>query len=351
LTTPVLAITARPAERRDLPALAALAATQARVRLAADPRLSSGTQIAPFLSNEQTLGDVYGARHHATYVAVQDGRVIGGINIHKVEQSDRDPFATYYPRRFTSVGLLVAPDAATLDALLARAREQAARWKTPTLLVHNASTDGELHNLLAAKGFRTYYHYALRPPSKVGTFVATPVAREAVPATATRSPEGMIVRRGTKGDLDTVVRLGMESVTYHATIEQTMQVPREEHKKMRKRFEAILDAPQESTILVAERAGQIVGFHSLYIQAIDDTWTPPLFAPGRYGLIAEVAVDRAARKQGVGHRLFAAAEQWFRERSAQHIWLIYLPANPLSSHFWQSLGFVPVWEVLLKDDG
>jgi GNAT superfamily N-acetyltransferase len=335
-----------------LPALSALADAQAHQRLALDPRLSSGPQITPFLSNELTIGNVYGARNHATYVAARAGQIVGGVNIHKVEQNDRDPFATYYPRRFTSIGLLVAPDALALAALLSSVREQAARWKTPALLVHNASSDRALHELLSNAGFRTYYHYALRaPPQPAGGFVATPVKRDPEPAALSAPPVEILVRCASRAELDTVVQLGMESVQYHASLEQSMLVPREESKKMRKRFEAILDAPQESTILVAERAEQIVGFYSLYIQAIDDTWTPPLFAPGRYGLIAEVSVEKAARRQGIGRRLFTAAEQWFRERGAHHIWLIYLPANPLSSKFWQSRAFVPVWEVLLKDEG
>lgn len=335
-----------------MPALSALADSQAHQRLALDPRLSSGPQVTPFLSNELSVSNVYGARNHATYVALRDGQIVGGVNIHKVEQSDRDPFATYYPRRFTSIGLLVAPDALALAALLSRVREQATRWKTPALLVHNASSDRALHELLSKAGFRTYYHYALRaPPEPAGAFVATPVARDLEPAAFSAPPTvEILVRRASRADLDTVVRLGMESVHYHASLEQSMLVPREESRKMRKRFEAILDAPQESTILVAEHAQQIVGFYSLYIQAIDDTWTPPLFAPGRYGLIAEVSVEKATRRQGIGHRLFTAAEQWFRERGAHHIWLIYLPANPLSSKFWQSRAFVPVWEVLLKDE-
>ena len=129
----------RPAERRDLAALSALAAAQGRERHGLDPRMAASPQIIPFLSSAQTLCDVLSWRHHVTLVAQRGGVVGGGINLHRVEQGDHDPFATYYPRRFTSIGLLAAPDPETLAALLTRAREQAARWKTPSLLVHNAA--------------------------------------------------------------------------------------------------------------------------------------------------------------------------------------------------------------------
>ncbi|MEP7199445.1 MAG: GNAT family N-acetyltransferase [Chloroflexota bacterium] len=159
----------------------------------------------------------------------------------------------------------------------------------------------------------------------------------------------LTVRRATKRDLDDVVRIGMDSVRYHAMFEHTMQIPRNEHKKMRQRFEATLAESNVSTLFVAEAQGHVAGFYSIYIQSIDDTWTPPLFVAGRYGLIAEVAVDKDARGRGIGRQLFAAVEQWFHERSAFAYWLIYLPHNPLSSKFWPALGFVPVWEVLLRE--
>ena len=202
-----------------------------------------------------------------------------------------------------------------------------------------------MHDALSAFGFRLYYYYALRPPQGA----SGPPAQggtEAPPA----DPE-VSVRRAGRGDLEAVVRLGMESVHYHASLEPTMRVPRDEGKKMRRRFETVLAEPGESTIFVAELQRQIAGFYSIYLQSIDDSWTPPLFAPGRYGLIAEVAVDPRFRKRGIGHRLFDAASQWFHERGARSFWLIYLPANPLSSRFWTSLGFAPVWEVLLQDEG
>ena len=62
---------------------------------------------------------------------------------------------------------------------------------------------------------------------------------------------------------------------------------------------------------------------------------------------AEVAVAEGLRGRGIGRRIFLAVEQWFRERGAQRLWLIYLPRNPLSSRFWPSLGFHPVWDRML----
>src|SRR5713226_2323286 len=164
----------RPAERRDLPALTALAHAQAVARHVLDPRLPTGAQLIPFLSDALTLADVLAWRGHATFVAEHAGEVMGGINLHKVEQSDGDPFASYYPRRFTSLGLLAAQadaPATVVTDLLTCAADQAARWRTPALLMHNASADRAMDAVLRLFGFRTYYHYALREATPTSAMI------------------------------------------------------------------------------------------------------------------------------------------------------------------------------------
>ncbi len=324
----------RHAERRDLAALQAIAAGQAATRQALDPRLPAAPQVVPFLSDATTLAEAYGARHHATFVADRAGVVVAGINLRRVEQRDEDEFASYYPRRFASIGLLAARPGVpgALAALLARAAEQAAKWKTPALLYHNAALDGAHDALLRSSGFRTYYHYAVRDPA---------------PPYPAPAPDGLVVRRAALADLDDAVRIGMQSVHYHAACEPTMEPARSEPRKMRARFETILRELSQATIFVAEHQGRVAGFYTIYIQNIDEAWTPPLFGAGRYGLIAEVAVDEPLRGRGIARRMFAAVDAWFRERDVRSYWLIYLPANPLSSKFWPALGFRPAWEVLL----
>jgi GNAT superfamily N-acetyltransferase len=374
--------TIRPAQRRDLDGLSALALAQAAARRVVDPRLPASPQIIPFLSQAETLDDVLSQRHHVTLVARRQDTVIGGINVHRVEQNDRDPFAAYYPRSFTSIGLLAAhgdaPATMTVD-LLTSARAQSARWKTPALLIHNATSDCALRDTLSAFGFRMFYHYALRsagasshdlrtavpgpgstPAKSAGQVEPDGAAHTRFSASADTSPtapssrqpdvDGLMVRHAAAADLAAVVRLGIDSVHYHASLEPAMHVPRGEDGKMRRRFEAILRERKQSALFVAVLDGRVVGFYSLYLQSIDETWTPPLFAPGRYGLLAEVAVAEGLRGRGIGRRLFAAVDQWFRERGAHRLWLIYLPRNPLSSRFWHALGFEPVWDVMVAGE-
>jgi GNAT superfamily N-acetyltransferase len=254
-----------------------------------------------------------------------------------------------------------APQTVLMD-LLARAQTQATQWQTPILVTPNAGADRLLPDVLRSFGFRSYYHYTLHEPTTalstqdeapaptagnlLERMVSTFWRARAESTVTTTTP---VVRHATKRDLDAVIALAMQSLRYHATCEPTMQLSRREPQKMRGRFEQALSSGKHSTVLVAEWQRQIVGFYSIYIQTIDETWSPPLFASGRYGLIAEVAVDESFRGHGIGRQLFAAAEVWFHAHEAHRYWLIYLARNPLSSRFWTALGFETVWDVLIRD--
>jgi ribosomal protein S18 acetylase RimI-like enzyme len=285
--------------------------------------------------------------------------------LHKVLQDDGDTFASYYPRRFTSIGLFAAQAAASrtvwLD-LLVQAHTQATQWQTPILITQNASVDRLMQDALRSFGFRPYYCYAVRDPTpsaptqadasaptagnRLEQIVSTFWRMRAEPTITTTTP---FVRHAAKRDLDAVIALAMQSLHYHAACEPTMQLSRREPRKLRERFEQALSSGKHSTVLVAEWQRQIVGFYSIYIQMIDETWSPQLFATGRYGLIAEVAVDEKFRRRGIGLQLFVAAEAWFRAHQAERAWLIYLSRNPLSSRFWTVLGFETVWDVMVRE--
>jgi ribosomal protein S18 acetylase RimI-like enzyme len=364
----------RPATSRDVPALTALAAAQAAARHALDARLPTCPYAIPFLSDTRKLEEVVARqRDHSSLVAVEKSIVLGAINLCKAIQSDEHTFASYYPRGFTSIGLLAAQAGASptvLMDLLAGAHRQATQWQTPMLVIQTASLDHLAHVALRAFEFRPYYHYALResaltnaaaegdaaptaPPLAsvllekiVSPFRRTYALDHDEPLVATTQP---FVRHATKRDLDAIIALGMQSLHYHATCEPTIQLSRHEPRKMRARFEQALTSGKHSAILVAEWQEQVVGFYSLYIQTIDETWSPQLFTTGRYGLIAEVAVDEKFRGRGIGLQLFAAADAWFRAHQTPRIWLIYLARNPLSSRFWTALGFETAWDVMVRE--
>ncbi|UWZ48040.1 GNAT family N-acetyltransferase [Dactylosporangium matsuzakiense] len=67
---------------------------------------------------------------------------------------------------------------------------------------------------------------------------------------------------------------------------------------------------------------------------------------GRRGFILRLAVDPGRRRQGVGRELVAALETRLRALGCPRINLFVLPDNPSGLRFWQSLGYLPVPDVV-----
>lgn len=98
-------------------------------------------------------------------------------------------------------------------------------------------------------------------------------------------------------------------------------------------------------VLVAERAGEIVGMAETTLQDIGPDDEPRFTPPGRYGCIDNVSVSEPWRGQGIGKLLVQAVYDAFATL-ALHLdgWLLwYNPDNSLASRFWPRQGFVPLW--------
>lgn len=78
-----------------------------------------------------------------------------------------------------------------------------------------------------------------------------------------------------------------------------------------RRLTAALDS-ERSSVLVADSAGAIVGFCTLYVDLESVRF-------GRRAWMEDLAVDPAQRSQGIGRHLLAAAKIWARARGAQRL--------------------------------
>jgi GNAT superfamily N-acetyltransferase len=72
-----------------------------------------------------------------------------------------------------------------------------------------------------------------------------------------------------------------------------------------------LDA-EESTVLVAEDGGELVGICSAYLELNSVRF-------GRRCWVEDLAVHPGRRSEGIGGRLLDAAADWARERGATHL--------------------------------
>lgn len=93
-------------------------------------------------------------------------------------------------------------------------------------------------------------------------------------------------------------------------------------------------ADPDVTVMVAERAGEVVGYVYAGLEPL--SWKE-LRAPA--GFIHDVVVAETDRRRGVGARLVEAAAAWLEQRGAPRVMLWTAEANAAGQRLFQRLGF------------
>jgi GNAT superfamily N-acetyltransferase len=94
---------------------------------------------------------------------------------------------------------------------------------------------------------------------------------------------------------------------------------------------------EESTVLVAEHRGELLGFASAYLDLNSVRF-------GRRCWVEDLAVSPEHRSQGVGKALLEAAKDWARERGATHLELDSGEARTDAHRFYERED--PAWKGL-----
>ena len=93
-------------------------------------------------------------------------------------------------------------------------------------------------------------------------------------------------------------------------------------------------ASQTSEVLVAEAAGGVAGFCTVYLELHSVRF-------GRRAWVEDLAVDPSQRSSGLGKALLDAAKDWARERGASHLELDSGDARVDAHRFYDREG--PTW--------
>ncbi len=156
----------------------------------------------------------------------------------------------------------------------------------------------------------------------------------------------VVVRAATRNDLPEMLHLWREMMDFHAAVEprfRPLPVPDGEAAWTRHLDGRVWDA-ENWCVLVAERDGQLVGqIVGVLQEAI------PVFEAGRYGYVTDIVVAPEMRRSGVGQALFAALEDWFRQRGASHLQLQVAHHNAASQAFWRAMGCIDYMDTLWYD--
>jgi ribosomal protein S18 acetylase RimI-like enzyme len=143
------------------------------------------------------------------------------------------------------------------------------------------------------------------------------------------------VRRATRADLPALGRLGARLMAIHYAFDQ-------------RRFVAPVGTPEagyaqflgsqleaeDGAVLVAERAGTVVGY--VYAGIEPFSWKELREAAG---FVHDIVVDDAERRRGVAAALMDAAVTWVREQGVRSVMLWTAAPNEGAQRLFERLGF------------
>jgi len=141
------------------------------------------------------------------------------------------------------------------------------------------------------------------------------------------------IREAGRKDMDVIWKATTGTVWNDIPAEERSALDRaafESH--FRPRAEAIMTS-EESAVLVAESAdGSVVGYAIV-------GGTSSMLGPAPFGFLYDLWIAPEARRQGVGRRLLARAEQWCRGRGYLRIKLEVAATNAGARALYASEGF------------
>jgi GNAT superfamily N-acetyltransferase len=147
-------------------------------------------------------------------------------------------------------------------------------------------------------------------------------------------------------DADALARIYVQASAEAAPREPShFQVP--DAKRVARRYAARRQGAEEA-VLVAEEAGEVVGFVDLTIRRS----TPgggTMLRRSVVGFVNELAVEEGRRGAGIGAALMAAAEDWAAGAGAEALMLDTGTKNEGAIRFYERLGYRPIGVTLIKE--
>jgi ribosomal protein S18 acetylase RimI-like enzyme len=157
----------------------------------------------------------------------------------------------------------------------------------------------------------------------------------------------VVVREMRMVDVDRVRGLSNELDGLHSDALRWMFRELEESARPAAFFEERM-AGDDSTILVAELAGVVVGFASVVMRNAPRV---AVVRPRRWGELEDLHVAESCRRQGVGLRLLAEVARWVLAAGGDSVELNVYDFNEGAAAFFGSAGFEPLARQLRKPMG
>ena len=141
-------------------------------------------------------------------------------------------------------------------------------------------------------------------------------------------------------DLPRLAELWIEITSHHASIDPLFSLRPSAESEVQRLIAALLHDP-DATIFVWEAPDDLLGFCSVRVDR-----APPVLEETRRAEIIDLGVTAAARRQGIGRELVAAALTWAEDRGVTRVEVRVAARNREGQAFWRSLGFDDLMDVL-----
>ena len=148
------------------------------------------------------------------------------------------------------------------------------------------------------------------------------------------------VREATQHDIDKVVELWAELVSFHARYDPRYMMKAGADNGFADHLRSHLDDANH-LLLVAEMDGEVVGFLNGELLEY-----PPCFEHRSHGFIDNMAVSPQWQRIGLGTALLEKGMAWFSAKGVPTVEGKVHLLNPLAMGFWQKTGFEPYMQTI-----
>jgi GNAT superfamily N-acetyltransferase len=149
--------------------------------------------------------------------------------------------------------------------------------------------------------------------------------------------QGTPIRGARETDLDDLVRLLGDLFRIEADF-------RPDPERQRRGLRQLLDDPERAVVLVATRAGRVVGMVTAQLVVSTAEGAPSAW-------VEDMVVEDGARRRGIGRRLLGATERWARGRGATRLQLLADRLNGPALRFYRKMGWGGTQLVCLRRGG
>ncbi len=146
-------------------------------------------------------------------------------------------------------------------------------------------------------------------------------------------PEGVEIRRAKAADIAFVIGLWQGMMEDMGRTDPRFEA-REGGEVIWARFAGERMRDEKSIVLVAEKAGRLVGYCMGYVEK-----ALPIHKTKQHGYISDLYVEDSERGKGLGAELARKAVDFFREKGVKATQITVAVKSEKAQKFWGKLGF------------